>query len=40
MERFSGHLKDEFYRGRESDSFESFKMELDAYIVYRNAVRR
>ena len=29
-----GHLKDEFYRGREFDSYEQFKSELDAYIIH------
>lgn len=35
-----GHLKDEFYRGREFDSYERFKHELDAYIVHWNTRRR
>ena len=39
MEGFFGHLKDEFYRGRSFDSFESFKEQLDAYIVYWNTGR-
>ena len=39
MEGFFGHMKDEFYRGRRFDSFESFKAELDAYIVYWNTRR-
>lgn len=39
MEGFFGHLKDEFYRGRDFDSFESFKEQLDAYIVYWNTKR-
>lgn len=39
MEGFFGHLKDEFYRGREFDSFESFKAQLDDYIVYWNTRR-
>lgn len=29
-------LKDKFYRGREFDSFERFKTELDAYIIHWN----
>lgn len=39
MEGFFGHLKDEFYRGRDFDSFDSFKEQLDAYIVYWNTRR-
>ena len=39
MEGFFGHLKDEFYRGRKFDSFESFKSELDDYINYWNSNR-
>lgn len=39
MEGFFGHLKDEFYRGRSFDSFDSFKAQLDAYIAYWNTQR-
>lgn len=39
MEGFFGHLKDEFYRGRDFDSFESFREQLDAYIEYWNTRR-
>ena len=39
MEGFFGHMKDEFYRGRRFDSFESFKSELDEYIEYWNTRR-
>ena len=39
MEGFFGHLKDEFYRGREFDSFDSFKEQLDSYIAYWNTSR-
>ena len=39
MEGFFGHLKDEFFRGREFDSFDSFKGQLDSYIVYWNTRR-
>lgn len=39
IEGFFGHLKDEFYRGRSFGSFESFKEQLDAYIVYWNTRR-
>ena len=39
-EQVFGHLKDEFYRGREFDSYEQFKRELDAYIIHWNTRRR
>ena len=39
MEGFFGHLKDEFYRDRDFDSFESFKEQLDGYIDYWNTRR-
>ena len=39
-EQVFGHLKDEFYRGRELDSYEQFKRELDAYIIHWNTRRR
>lgn len=39
MEGFFGHLKDEFFRGREFDSFDSFREQLDSYIVYWNTRR-
>ena len=39
MEGFFGHMKDEFYRGRKFESFESFKSELEKYIVYWNTNR-
>lgn len=39
MEGFFGHMKDEFYRGREFDSFDSFKDQLNDYIVYWNTRR-
>lgn len=39
VEGFFGHLKDELYRGRRFESFESFKEQLDAYIVYWNTRR-
>ena len=39
MEGFFGRLKDEFYRGREFDSFDSFKTQLDEYIIYWNTKR-
>ncbi len=39
VEGFFGHMKDEFYRGRRFDSFETFRAELEAYIVYWNTRR-
>lgn len=39
MEGFFGHMKDEFFRGREFDSFDSFKEQLDSYIAYWNTRR-
>lgn len=39
-EQVFGHLKDEFYRGREFDSYERFKSELDDYIIHWNTKRR
>lgn len=39
IEGFFGHLKDEFYRHRSFDSFEEFKVKLDAYICYWNEGR-
>ena len=35
-----GHIKDEFFRGRDWDDFESFKADLEAYIVHWNTRRR
>ena len=34
-----GHMKDEFFRGRDWDDFESFKVDLEAYIVHWNNAR-
>lgn len=39
-EQVFGHIKDEFFRGRQWPDFESFKADLDAYIVYWNTRRR
>ena len=39
-EQVFGHLKDEFYTGREFASYEEFKNELDAYIIHWNTRRR
>ena len=39
MESFFGHMKDEFYRKRRFESFESFKEELEEYITYWNTQR-
>ena len=35
-----GHMKDEFFRGREWPDFGSFKSDLEAYIVHWNTRRR
>ena len=35
-----GHMKDEFFRGRDWGDFESFKADLEAYIVHWNTRRR
>jgi putative transposase len=39
-EQVFGHLKDEFYRGRDWETFEEFKRDLEAYIQHWNHVRR
>ena len=39
-EQVFGHLKDEFFRGQDWSTFESFKADLDAYITHWNTVRR
>ena len=39
-EQVFGHIKDEFFRGREWESFEEFKDALDEYIVHWNTRRR
>ena len=39
-EQVFGHIKDEFFRGRDWDDFESFKADLEAYIVHWNTRRR
>ena len=39
-EQVFGHLKDEFFRGRDWDTFESFKADLEAYLWRWNNVRR
>ena len=39
-EQVFGHLKDEFFRGVEWADFESFKRDLDAYVVHWNTRRR
>ena len=35
-----GHMKDELFRGRDRDDFESFKEDLEAHIARRNTRRR
>ena len=39
-EQIFGHLKDEFFRGQDWQTFESFKADLDAYITHWNTTRR
>ena len=39
-EQVFGHLKDEFFRGRDWDTFEEFRTDLDEYIWRWNHVRR
>lgn len=39
-EQVFGHIKDEFFKGRQWPSFEAFKRDLDAYIVHLNTRRR
>ena len=39
-EQVFGHLKDEFFRGRKWASFEEFREDLDAYVIYWNTKRR
>ena len=39
-EQVFGHMKDEFFRGRDWEAFESFKADLEAYIWRWNNLRR
>ncbi len=39
-EQVFGHIKDEFFRGRDWDGFETFKADLEAYIRHWNHARR
>ena len=39
LEGFFGHMKDEFYRGAEFESFEDLKLALDEYVTYWNTRR-
>ena len=39
-EQVFGHIKDEFFRGRDWDDFETFKRDLEAYIRHWNHARR
>ena len=39
-EQVFGHLKDEFFRGQDWQTFESFKADLEAYITHWNTTRR
>ena len=35
-EQVFGHIKDEFFRGQDWQTFESFKADLDAYVTHWN----
>ena len=39
-EQVFGHIKDEFFRGQDWQTFESFKADLEAYITHWNTTRR
>ena len=39
-EQVFGHLKDEFFRGQDWQTFESFKADLATYITHWNTTRR
>ena len=39
-EQVFGHIKDEFFRGQDWQTFESFKADLDAYVTHWNTTRR
>lgn len=39
-EQLFGHVKDEFYLGREWETFEDFKRDLEEYVVHWNTSRR
>ena len=39
-EQVFGHIKDEFFRNQEFPDFETFKAELEKYIVHWNTRRR
>ena len=39
-EQVFGHIKDEFFRGRDWETFEGFKADLEAYIRHWNNTRR
>ena len=39
-EQVFGHIEDEFFRGRDRGDFESFKRDLEEYIVHWNTTRR
>jgi len=38
-EQVFGHIKDEFFRGQDWQTFESFKADLATYITHWNTVR-
>ena len=39
-EQVFGHLKDDFFRGQDWQTFESFKANLATYITHWNTTRR
>ena len=39
-EQVFGHLREEFFRGQDWQTFESFKADLDAYFTHWNTTRR
>ena len=39
-EQVFGHIKDEFFRGQDWPTFESFKADLATYITHWNTTRR
>lgn len=39
-EQLFGHMKDEFFRNQEFESFDDFKEKLEAYVVHWNTRRR
>ncbi|WP_330972662.1 IS3 family transposase [Olsenella kribbiana] len=40
LEGLFGHMKDELFRGHDWGTFETFKADLEAYIIFWNTRRR